>query len=132
MICATGLTVPRMFDWWTTDTTRVVSSMSVSSALMSSRPSSVSPIHRRVAPVLAQTSCQGTRLAWCSIWVTTIESPGRRTKRGSTESAAKAALAVALEKAYAPRLRLSVAFLVKTTSEAAAPTKAAMADREDS
>ena len=32
---------------------------------------------RRVAPVRRASSCQGTRLAWCSISVTRISSPGR-------------------------------------------------------
>ena len=42
----------------------------------SSRPSSVSPNQRSVAPVRSQSSCHGTMLEWCSISVMTTSSPG--------------------------------------------------------
>ena len=40
---------------------------------------------RSVAPVFAQSSCQGTRFAWCSISLMTMLSLGLRMKRGSIE-----------------------------------------------
>ena len=39
---------------------------------------------RSVAPVRRQSSCHGTRLAWCSISVTTISSPGPSANRSDS------------------------------------------------
>ena len=79
MISLTGLMVPKRFDWCTIDTHFVVESITPGSML--SRPSSVTANQRRLAPVFAHSSCQGIRLAWCSISLTTIESPGPITNR---------------------------------------------------
>ncbi len=126
--------VPRMFDWCTSETTLARSVITELTSDRSSRPSSVSPNHRRVAPVLAASSCQGTRLEWCSISVTTISSPAPRMNRSapSGSGAPCAALAVAFENAYATRLSDSVAFFVKTRSWERAPTNAAMVPRAPS
>ena len=79
-----------------------------------------------------QSSCQGTRLAWCSISVTTTSSPGPIRKRCAAGSSEK----VALDIEYATRLSASVAFLVKTISEVSmpgsAPMNAAVRERADS
>ena len=44
------------------------------------------PNQRSVAPVRCASSCHGTRLAWCSISVTTISSPGPRRNRSAPAS----------------------------------------------
>ena len=89
---ATGLTVPSTFDWWAKATTRVRSLTSSPRSDRSRRPSSVTGNHRSVAPVRWHSCCQGTRLAWCSISVTTISSPGPTWKRRSPSSAVAALL----------------------------------------
>ncbi len=133
-IGATSLMVPRMFDWWTKDTTRVFSVITVERSSRSRCPSSVSPIHLRTAPVLSHSSCQGTRLAWCSISVTTISSPGARTKRSapSGRGAPCSFFAVAELKACVTMFNDSVALRVNTRSWARPPTNPAMTARADS
>ena len=71
----------------------------------SSRPSSVMPNHRSVAPVRSVSSCHGTMLEWCSISVMTTSSPGP-TRRSPSAHA----------NVLASRLSASVMFLVKITS----------------
>ncbi len=73
---ATGLSVPSVFDTCTSDTTLVRCVIRSSTVDRSSRPSSVMPNQRRVAPVRSASSCHGTMLEWCSISVMTISSPG--------------------------------------------------------
>src|SRR6478735_8305279 len=121
----TGLTVPSTLETCVKAKTLVRSVSSSSRPLRSSAPSGPTGTQRRVAPVRRASSCQGTRLAWCSISVTRISSPGASTNRSSLGSAVGAAL----EKAYATRLSASVAFFVKTTSSAGAPTNDAMVAR---
>src|SRR3954452_3368110 len=98
----TLLIVPRMFDMCTTDTSLVRSFTRSCRFDSSSRPSSVTPNQRSVAPVRSQSSCHGTRLEWCSISDTTISSPGPSDRNGPD--------------VYATRLIASDEFLVKTTS----------------
>mmetsp|Transcript_36924 Transcript_36924/g.91224 ORF Transcript_36924/g.91224 Transcript_36924/m.91224 type:complete len:236 (-) Transcript_36924:550-1257(-) len=61
----------------------------------------VSPTWRITAPVLAATSCHGTRLLWCSSTDSTISSPGLR---------------LAMPHVYATRLMASLALRVNTIS----------------
>ena len=75
-ISPTGGTVPVTLDWCVTATSLVRSLISSSARDRSSRPSGVTPNQRSVAPVRWHSCCQGTRLAWCSISVTRISSPG--------------------------------------------------------
>ena len=75
-ISRTGLIVPSMFETQVSETTLVRSVMSSSMFDRSSRPSSVRPNHRRVAPVRSVSSCHGTMLEWCSISVMSTSSPG--------------------------------------------------------
>ena len=56
--------------------------------IQSSCPSSCTGMWRRTAPVRAASSCQGMRLAWCSISVTTISSPGASAKPRALGAAA--------------------------------------------
>ncbi len=84
----------------------------------------MTPSQRRVAPVRWASICHGTRLAWCSISVTTMESPGPTTNR-----AASGPDVAAFDSEYATRLIPSVAFLVNTTSSGSAPMNAATVAR---
>lgn len=112
-----GLIVPSAFDTQVSETTLVCSLMSSSMLLRSSRPSSVTPNQRSVAPVRSQASCHGTMLLWCSISVMSTSSPGF--------SAAPSVCAA--------RLSASEAFLVKTiSSRFGAPMKAATLSRPPS
>ncbi len=86
----------------------------------------MTPYQRSVAPVRRHSSCHGTRLAWCSISVTTTSSPGP-----SARCSAPGVVA-AFPSEYATRLMPSVAFLVSTTSSARAPTNAATVARASS
>jgi hypothetical protein len=107
---------------WTIETSFVRSVTSVSRVDSSSRPWSVTPNQRSVAPVRSHSSCHGTMLEWCSISEMTISSPGPSRKRGSLPPPPSEAF----ENPYATRLIASVEFLVKTTSSAArAPMNAA-------
>src|SRR5450756_1681369 len=63
---ATSATAPVTFDACANASTLVRSVTTVASSSVRTRPSSASPNQRRVAPVLAHSSCQGTRFAWCS------------------------------------------------------------------
>src|SRR5665647_3550598 len=74
-------TIPVTFDTCANASTLVRSVTTVASSSVRTRPSSASPTQRRVAPVLAHSSCQGTRFAWCSASVTTISSPGPTANR---------------------------------------------------
>ncbi len=62
------------FDWPVTATIFVRSVISEGST--SRRPSGSDVNQRSVAPVRSASCCQGTRLAWCSISVMRISSPG--------------------------------------------------------
>ncbi len=103
-ISATGLMVPSMLDTQVSETTLVRSVIRSSMFDRSSRPSSVSPNQRSVAPVRSVSSCHGTMLEWCSISVMTTSSPGP-TWNGPGQASVLAA-----------RLSASEAFLVKITS----------------
>ena len=84
----------------------------------------MTPNHRSVAPVRAQSICHGTMLEWCSISEMTISSPGPSRSGVGADG---------LPKAYATRLSASEAFLVKTTSSRpGAPMKAATLSRASS
>ena len=93
-ISATGGTVPVTLDWCVTATILVRSLISSSAWLRSRRPSGVTPNQRSVAPVRWHSCCQGTRLAWCSISVTSTSSPGP-TRNRSASGPAVAALLIA-------------------------------------
>ena len=73
--------VPRTLEAWVKARTRVRGPMMPAAASRSRAPASSTGMNRRVAPVRAASSCHGIRLAWCSISVTTISSPGARAKR---------------------------------------------------
>ena len=135
---SSGLIAPVTLEAWVRASTRVRSVMT-SSVPVSIRPSSVRSSQRRVAPVRAHSSCQGTRLAWCSARVTTTSSPSPMMRRRAGSSAAAAPPPreagrprLACPMARATRLMASVAFLVKTSSLPRAPTKAATASRASS
>ncbi len=74
---ATGLIVPRTLEICAkaASLTRPVES-SASSCSSDSRPSSDTSSQRSSAPVSCVSSCQGTMLEWCSIWVISTTSPG--------------------------------------------------------
>ena len=73
---AAGLTVPSVLETWVKAKTFTSGVSSRSSCDRSRSPSSpVTGRYRSVAPVLCATSCQGTRLLWCSISVRRITSP---------------------------------------------------------
>ena len=111
--------VPSMLDTQVSETTLVRSLISSSMLERSSRPSSVRPNHRSVAPVRSVSSCHGTMLEWCSISVMTTSSPGP-TRRSPSAHA----------KVLARRFRASVMFLVNTTpSRSGAPMKVATLSR---
>ena len=93
-----------MFETQVRVTTLVRSVISSSMFDRSSRPSSVRPNQRRVAPVRSVRSCHGTMLEWCSISVITTSSPSP-TCSGPRQA-----------KVLATRLRASEAFLVNTIS----------------
>ena len=95
-----SLSVPSTLDIAVTDTSLAPSSR-VSRSRRSRWPSGVTGIQRSSKPFSAESMCQGTMLAWCSISEITTASPGPR-------------LAAPHERAS--RLNASVAFLVKTTS----------------
>ena len=76
----TGAIAPVTLDTWAKATSLVVSS-TADKVAGSRRPLSSQSIHRRLAPVRAHSSCHGTRLAWCSARVVTIESPGPTRRR---------------------------------------------------
>ena len=94
-----------MLDTQTSDTTLVRSLISSSMFDRSSRPSSVRPNQRSVAPVRSVSSCHGTMLEWCSISVMTTSSPS------PTASSPRAQASV-----LATRLSASDEFFVKMTS----------------
>ena len=104
-ISATGLTVPSMLDTQVSETTLVRSLISSSMFDRSSRPSSVSPNQRSVAPLRSVSSCHGTMLEWCSISVISTSSPSPI-----------ASGPVAQASVLATRFSASEAFLVKITS----------------
>ena len=104
-ISATGLTVPSMFETQVSETTLVRSVISSSMFDRSSRPSSVSPNQRSVAPLRSVSSCHGTMLEWCSISVISTSSPGPIASGPSAQASV-----------FATRLIASEAFLVKITS----------------
>ena len=81
IISAAGVTVPSALETEVNATMRVrgPSSFSYSSSLTS--PLSSTGATRSLAPVAAQSCCQGTMLAWCSSQVTTISSPSRTLRR---------------------------------------------------
>ena len=79
-IRSTGAIAPVTLDTWAKATSLVVSS-TADRVAGSRRPLSSQSIHRRLAPVRAHSSCHGTRLAWCSARVVTIESPGPTRRR---------------------------------------------------
>ena len=107
---ATGVSVPSTLLIAVTDSTLAPSSRR-SRSVRSSRPSAVSGIQRSSMPRSAASMCQGTTLAWCSMWVSTTTSPAARLARPH---------------AWATRLSASVAFFVNTISSAwAALTKRA-------
>ena len=83
-IRSSGFTVPSTLDWWATATTLARSVITLSTSDRSSRPSAVTPNQRSVAPVRWHSCCHGTRLAWCSISVTTTSSPGPRRNRSAS------------------------------------------------
>jgi len=72
----TGLTVPSTLETWPTQAsfTSGVSSLRNSSTINSPRASIGAGF--TVAPLRAATICHGTILAWCSITVVTMASPG--------------------------------------------------------
>ena len=109
-ISATGLTVPSMLETQVSETTLVRSLTSSSRSVRSSRPSSVSPNQRSVAPLRSVSSCHGTMLEWCSISVMTTSSPGPMAPIPSDQSPSAQA------RVLATRLSASLAFLVNTTS----------------
>ena len=127
VMVATGLIVPTTLDWCANATSFVRSLTSSFRSDRSRRPSSVTENQRSVAPVRRHNCCQGTRLAWCSISVTTISSPGPTWNLWRSSSAVAALLI-----AYATRLTASVAFLVNTTSSESAPMNDAIVSRADS
>ena len=72
----TGLIVPSVLETWVNANTLTSGVRSRSSAERSRSPSSpVTGRYLRVAPVRFATSCQGTRLLWCSISVSRMTSP---------------------------------------------------------
>ena len=73
----TGLMVPRTFDIAVKQNALVPSS-NRSRSVRSSRPSGVSGSQRISKPFSAASICQGTMLAWCSIWVSSTASPSPR------------------------------------------------------
>ena len=87
----------------------------------------MTPNQRSVAPVRWHSCCQGTRLAWCSISVTSTSSPGPTRNRCACGPAVAALLI-----AYATRFSASVALLVNTISPGSAPMKAATRARAPS
>ena len=99
----TGLMVPRTFDIAVKQNALAPSS-SRSRSVRSSRPSGVSGSQRISKPFSAASICQGTMLAWCSIWVSSTASPSPR---------------LAPPHDRATRFIASVAFLVKTSSRSA-------------
>ena len=118
---SSGVIAPVTLEAWVRASTRV-RSFSTWVVAGSMRPSSVKSSQRNFAPVRAASSCQGTRLAWCSARVTTISSPSPMTRRlaGSSASAPGPPRVarrprLACPMASATRLIASVAFLVKTS-----------------
>ena len=77
----TGGSVPSEFDMPVTASSFVRSVSSEPRSDRSSRPSSVSGMYRRVAPVSLAASCQGTMFEWCSISDRRISSPSRTKRR---------------------------------------------------
>ena len=73
--------VPSTFETWVSATTRVRPFSSSRSRARSSSPPSVTGRCRRIRPSRRASLIQGTRLAWCSISVTRISSPGRERRR---------------------------------------------------
>ena len=94
-----------MFETQVSETTLVRSLISSSMFERSSRPSSVSPNQRSVAPLRSVSSCHGTMLEWCSISVISTSSPGPTASGPSAQASV-----------LATRLTASEAFLVKITS----------------
>ena len=74
-ISRTGLMVPGTFDTWVTPSS-FVRRHRLNSASRSSVPSSRMSATLILAPVRCATSCHGTMLAWCSMRVSRMESPG--------------------------------------------------------
>ncbi|MEY4010089.1 MAG: hypothetical protein RLZZ93_781 [Actinomycetota bacterium] len=97
---ATGLMVPSTFDMAVKENAFAPSSRR-SRPEVSSSPSAVSGTQRISNPFSAASICQGTMLAWCSMWVSTTASPARR---------------LAPPQLRATRLSASVAFFVNTIS----------------
>jgi hypothetical protein len=97
----TGLTVPSTFETWVRQSSFTSPVICARSASRSSAPSGVISATLMAAPVRSATSCQGTMLAWCSIRVSRIASPG--CSRGSAQE-------------YATRLIAKVVPLVSTSS----------------
>jgi hypothetical protein len=75
-ISATGLTVPSTLETWVKASSFTSGVIRAHSASRSSSPSGVTGATLMLAPPRAATSCQGTMLAWCSICVSRIDSPG--------------------------------------------------------
>ena len=84
----TGLTVPSTFETQATAIIRVRSVIRSTKASRISSPASFTGAATTLAPVASAAICQGTMLAWCSISVTRISSPGcsrGRQKAGGDE-----------------------------------------------
>mmetsp|Transcript_33012 Transcript_33012/g.77443 ORF Transcript_33012/g.77443 Transcript_33012/m.77443 type:complete len:212 (-) Transcript_33012:52-687(-) len=71
----TGTTVPSALLTWVTASSLVLGPISLVASLRMICPVSSTGITRRCAPLRAASCCQGTMLAWCSRWETTISSP---------------------------------------------------------
>jgi hypothetical protein len=86
---------------------------------------SVTGSQRSCAPVEVASCCHGTRFAWCSISVTTIESPGTRAKRSLPLPRSRGWP----DPCRATMLSASVAFFVQHTCSGVPPTSPAAAIR---
>ena len=116
-ISRTGLTVPSTLLTWVTPSSFTSGVIAACSASRSSAPSGVSSATLIVAPVRSATSCHGTMLAWCSMRVSRIASPGF--SRGSAHE-------------YATRLIAKVVPLHSTSSSARTLRKRASLPRAPS
>ena len=117
-ISAIGFRQPRVLLTCTRLTRRVRPLSWAWKSARSSSPRSVRPTWRRTQPVRAASSCQGTRLLWCSMTLSSTSSP---------------ALRLASPQLRATRLIASLALRVNTISWGeAAPTKAAVLARAPS
>ncbi len=78
IMCFTGLMVPSTFETCVMATSFVFLLRNFLYSARSSSPSSLKGITFNTAPFSSQTTCQGTRLEWCSISEMITSSPASR------------------------------------------------------